>query len=139
MAPCQAVFQAEGKGWKTLSEVGSVESLGASKAKTEGSGGLGWFRIRGRRQGLETRTVPVGREKEAPPSLWWESSLRLCLGEELCRVPEGKKEKGGQESMKRGGLKEKVKGAKWRWKKQRREASGQSRVYGIAQPDTPNH
>lgn len=64
------------------------------KARVRDSDCAGW-----KREGSTPRPS-VGVQSEAGP------------GEELCRVPEGQKDKGGQESMKRGGLKERVKGAK---------------------------
>lgn len=96
---CHAASEAEGKRWKNLSAVWRVESVWASEAKNEGSGsgaGLRLFWILGRRQGLETLAVPAEREKEAPPGLQRELSVRRVKWKELCRVPEGEKEKGRQ-------------------------------------------
>lgn len=94
---CHAAFEAEGKRWKNLSAVWRVESVWASEAKNEGSGsgaGLRLFWILGRRQGLETLAVPAEREKEAPPGLQRELSVRPRQEEGTVQGPRGREGEG---------------------------------------------
>lgn len=94
---CHAASEAEGKRWKNLSAVWRVESVWASEAKNEGSGsgaGLRLFWILGRRQGLETLAVPTEREKEAPPGLQRELSVRPRQVEGIVQGPRGREGEG---------------------------------------------